>query len=93
MDSSSNCVTSCRLCLHYNPEGRRVGSCARLNVPVLSSWDACSLATHPFDSSYQPNHLGSFLNESFHENSSISYNTEVLKMQNAVTRSLSLSEH
>ena len=39
----------CRLCRFYEPEGRRGGSCQKLGVPVKGSWEACSLASSPFD--------------------------------------------
>ena len=39
----------CRFCRFYQPEGRRGGSCQKLGVPVESSWEACSLASSPFD--------------------------------------------
>lgn len=39
----------CRFCRFYQPEGRRGGSCHKLGVPVQSSWQACSLASSPFE--------------------------------------------
>ena len=39
----------CRFCRFYEPEGRRGGSCHKLGVPVQSSWQACSLASSPFE--------------------------------------------
>ncbi|MGF1487196.1 MAG: hypothetical protein ACFBSE_08790 [Prochloraceae cyanobacterium] len=41
-------TSSCRYCRYYKPEGRRGGICNRLEVPVESSWKACSLALPPF---------------------------------------------
>ena len=41
-------TSSCRYCRYYQPEGRRGGVCDRLEVPVESSWKACSLALPPF---------------------------------------------
>lgn len=47
-----NCVepsiSLCRHCRHYIPEGRRGGSCQKLNVSVKSQWTACSLSAPPF---------------------------------------------
>lgn len=44
------CSTSaCRFCRHYQPEGRRGGSCQVLGVPVESSWEACVLSSPAFD--------------------------------------------
>lgn len=39
----------CRFCRFYKPEGRRGGSCQMLAVPVQSSWEACTLASSPFE--------------------------------------------
>ncbi|NJL00130.1 MAG: hypothetical protein HC910_06000 [Spirulinaceae cyanobacterium SM2_1_0] len=41
---------TCRCCTHYQPEGRRGGTCEQLGVPVKSCWQACSLAVRPFAS-------------------------------------------
>ena len=46
--SISTCST-CRYCRFYEPEGRRGGSCQMLGVSVQSSWEACSLAASPFE--------------------------------------------
>lgn len=43
--------SACRHCRHYQPEGRRGGSCQKLGVSVNSSWKACTLASDPFDGS------------------------------------------
>lgn len=64
MDSSDTSITACRLCQHYNPEGRRGGFCGKLDVPVSSTWEACSLAAHPFETSWQPD---SEFNSLFHD--------------------------
>ncbi len=94
MDSSDNSVTTCRLCHHYSPEGRRGGFCKKLDVPVLSQWDACSLAAHPFDSACQSiNMLNTLLHESLLESTSIGHNAETAMLQNSMSRSLSLSEN
>lgn len=55
MNSSGESVTACRLCYHYNPEGRRGGICNKLDVPVQPAWESCSLAVHPFHRSWQSN--------------------------------------
>jgi len=93
MNSSGNSVTACRLCQHYNPEGRRGGLCGKLDVPVHPSWDACSLAIHPFDPSWQPaqNEFNSLLSESFQEVFSMSY-SEMPEIQEVNLRSLSFAE-
>ena len=41
--------STCRHCRYYQPEGRRGGSCHKLGVSVNSNWEACSLASSPFD--------------------------------------------
>lgn len=46
-------TSACRLCHHYQPEGRRGGTCQQLGVPVRSNWKACSLALPPFSSSWE----------------------------------------
>ncbi len=43
-------VKACRFCKHYNPEGRRGGSCSALNVSVEAGWRSCNLALSPFNS-------------------------------------------
>ena len=42
-------TSACRFCRFYRPEGRRGGLCEMLNVPVQSSWKACSFASPPFE--------------------------------------------
>ena len=96
MNSSGNSITACRLCQHYNPEGRRGGLCGRLDVPVHSSWDACSLATHPFDTSWKPTNtfkplLCDSLAESLHETIAL-VRADILETQEINRRSLSLAE-
>lgn len=102
MDSLDTSITACRLCQHYNPEGRRGGFCGKLDVPVSSTWDACSLAAHPFETSWQPDHefneFNSLFNDSLVTVSSqleshleSSY-LEVSEMQEVIVRSLSFSE-
>ena len=43
-------TSRCGLCRFYVHEGRRGGQCSQLDVPVDSSWKACSLAISPFAS-------------------------------------------
>jgi hypothetical protein len=92
MNSSGNSVTACRLCQHYNPEGRRGGFCGKLDVPVSPAWDACSLAAHPFESSWQPvDDFNALLNE-FHDSISITHD-QIPELQEANMRSLSFVEY
>jgi hypothetical protein len=93
MNTSDNSVTACRLCQHYNPEGRRGGFCGKLDVPVSPTWEACRLAAHPFGPSWEPtNEFNSLLQESFHNSIPLT-NEESLEPQEINVRSLSLSEH
>lgn len=41
-------LPTCYFCQHYRPVGRRGGHCKMMNVPVESSWSACSLAVPVF---------------------------------------------
>ena len=45
-------TSACRSCHHFAPEGRRGGTCQKLNVPVQGSWKSCSLAISAFSSSW-----------------------------------------
>lgn len=45
-------TSACRSCHHFVPEGRRGGTCQKLNVPVQGSWKSCSLAVSAFSSSW-----------------------------------------
>ncbi|PZV14012.1 MAG: hypothetical protein DCF20_13945 [Pseudanabaena sp.] len=93
MSTSGKSVSACRLCQHYNPEGRRGGFCGKLDVPVIPTWEACSLAAHPFEMSWDPsNDFNSLLHESFHE-SIPKKNEENIELQDISTRSLSFSEY
>ena len=93
MNSSGNSVTACRLCQYYNPEGRRGGFCEKLDVPVSPAWNACSLAAHPFEPSWQPtDDFNSLLNESFHE-SILLVHEHTTELQEVSSRSLSFSEY
>jgi len=94
MNSSDKSVTVCRLCQNYNPEGRRGGFCEKLDVPVLAAWEACSLATHPFEISWQPSHtFNNLLSDSLHEPISAMHNHEnITELQEINMRSLSLNE-
>jgi hypothetical protein len=53
MKRSAPLASACRHCRHYLPEGRRGGHCGQLNVPVQSSWKACSLALPVFSPSWE----------------------------------------
>ena len=44
---------NCRHCRHFDPEGRRGGTCQKLGVPVHSNWEACALACPPFSPSWK----------------------------------------
>ncbi|WP_460203046.1 hypothetical protein [Scytonema sp. NUACC21] len=46
----SSCVSSCRYCRYYTPQGQRGGTCQLLNVLVKSEWKACSLSAPSFAS-------------------------------------------
>lgn len=93
MNSSGNSVTACRLCQHYNPEGRRGGFCGKLDVPVSPAWNACSLAAHPFETSWQPtDDFNSFLYESFHDSIPLVHDNTT-ELQEVNMRSLSFSEY
>lgn len=48
MRATNHLPSVCRYCRHYDPQGRRGGTCQQLNVPVRGSWQACSLASAPF---------------------------------------------
>ena len=41
-------TSNCGLCAHYSPQGRRGGTCERLDALVESKWDACPLFANPF---------------------------------------------
>jgi hypothetical protein len=96
MNSSGNSITACRLCQHYSPEGRRGGLCGKLDVPVQPSWDACSLAAHPFtdwQSSHEFNSLiQESLTESLQETIAI-VNAGILDLKEIGQRSLSFAEY
>ena len=49
MKDTQYSTSVCRFCRFYEPEGRRGGSCQKLGVPVEGSWEACALASSPFD--------------------------------------------
>lgn len=53
MQDPSCLPKTCRHCRFYTPEGRRGGQCGRLTAPVLSHWQACSLALPPFAPSWE----------------------------------------
>ena len=93
MNTSGNSVPACRLCQHYNPEGRRGGFCGKLDVPVNADWESCSLAAHPFEQSWQPaNDFNSLLHEPFHNTIPLTHE-ESLELQEINMRSLSFSDY
>lgn len=93
MDASGNSITACKLCQHYSPEGRRGGFCGRLDVPVSATWDACSLAEHPFEPSWQPTEdFNSLLHDALQETMAISHHLEIPEIHEVSMRSLSFSE-
>ncbi len=53
-----SCVSACRYCGHYIPEGQRGGICKLLNAGVKSGWKACSLSVPSFAPSWEesPDH-------------------------------------
>lgn len=54
MDSPILTPTTCRFCHFYYSEGRRGGTCQKLNVPVQGFWRACPLATAIPSREHQP---------------------------------------
>ncbi len=46
-------VPLCRHCRYYVPEGRRGGTCQKLNVDVKSCWKACALSIPAFETDWQ----------------------------------------
>ena len=54
MELKPNSDRPCRYCSYYQPQGRRGGSCQRLNVPVASDWQACSLWVPLFEETVVP---------------------------------------
>jgi hypothetical protein len=98
MNTSDKSVVSCRLCQHYNPEGRRGGFCEKLDVPVSSSWEACRLATHPFEAPWLfDNELRIIMHESSFESVTMNQQLEIPDRpsvsKEVVMRSLSFSEN
>ncbi|WP_158516640.1 hypothetical protein [Scytonema hofmannii] len=53
MTTLKSCVSSCRYCRYYTPQGLRGGTCELLNVSVRSEWKACSLSAPSFASTNQ----------------------------------------
>ncbi len=49
MTTIKSCVSTCRHCRYYTPEGQRGGTCQLLNVSVKSGWKACSLYVRSFE--------------------------------------------
>ncbi len=54
MSSADPRIPNCRHCHHYQVEGRRGGSCQKLNVGVQGSWSACPLAIAAFAQPVDP---------------------------------------
>lgn len=77
MNSSGSFIVACRFCRYYQPEGRRGGSCEKFDVPVSADWEACSLAVHPFEMSWQTGELKQFFQESFSESLAV-VNTKIM---------------
>ncbi|WP_096549421.1 hypothetical protein [Scytonema sp. HK-05] len=48
MTTLKSCVSACRYCRYYTPEGQRGGTCRLFNVSVKSGWKACSLSVPSF---------------------------------------------
>ena len=53
MKETHSLTSACRYCRHYEPKGRRGGSCQILGVPVESSWKACILASPAFETTLE----------------------------------------
>ncbi|HLP88759.1 MAG TPA: hypothetical protein VK184_09250 [Nostocaceae cyanobacterium] len=53
MKTNKHLTSACRYCRHYQPEGRRGGTCQQLGVPVQACWKACSLALPAFAPSWE----------------------------------------
>ncbi len=93
MNTSGNSVSACRLCQHYNPEGRRGGFCGKLDVPVSPAWEACSLAAHPFATSWQTvDNFNSLVHESLHD-AIFPAHEKSLELQEINMRSLSFADY
>jgi hypothetical protein len=48
MNDTFFAASSCGLCAHYSPQGRRGGDCRQLNALVESKWESCPLFANPF---------------------------------------------
>ncbi|WP_198014954.1 hypothetical protein [Mastigocladopsis repens] len=48
MTTLKSCVSACRYCRYYTPEGQRGGICRLMSVSVKSGWKACSLSVPSF---------------------------------------------
>ncbi len=48
MTPNKSLTSACRYCRHYQPEGRRGGTCQPLGALVQANWKACSLALPAF---------------------------------------------
>ncbi|MDJ0678764.1 MAG: hypothetical protein QNJ18_02730 [Xenococcaceae cyanobacterium MO_167.B52] len=78
---------NCRHCRHFDPEGRRGGTCQKLGVPVHSNWEACTLACPPFSPSWKT------LEDIAHLETSLTFNyTSESKTNSIPNRELSCSK-
>ncbi|OIP75579.1 MAG: hypothetical protein AUK48_07425 [Oscillatoriales cyanobacterium CG2_30_44_21] len=91
MNSSGSSIVACRFCRYYQPQGRRGGSCEKLDVHVAATWQACSLAVHPFEMSWQTGELKHFFQESFNDNLTV-VSAKAIEIQDVKSRSRILSE-
>ncbi|MEA5616764.1 hypothetical protein VB711_02760 [Cronbergia sp. UHCC 0137] len=46
-------ASACKYCRHYQPEGRRGGTCSKLGAPVQATWKACPLVLPAFAPSWE----------------------------------------
>jgi hypothetical protein len=53
MNFFTNSGLTCRFCRHYDPVGRRGGSCKKLQASVEAAWTACSLAVPAFNHEWE----------------------------------------
>ncbi|MGB7415330.1 MAG: hypothetical protein WA902_14080 [Thermosynechococcaceae cyanobacterium] len=53
MKNQKSSALACRHCRHFHHEGRRGGSCERLNVHVRGDWKPCPLMIPSFATPWQ----------------------------------------
>jgi hypothetical protein len=53
MNFLTNSDLTCRFCRHYDPIGRRGGSCQKLQASVEATWAACTLAVPAFNRDWE----------------------------------------